>query len=602
MKAVLTLRRVRWLACGLWTVAALSCTMRAMGEVAAGDALVYCDFARGTANLAPAGGNLLLHAGLSRGEGGYLEFTSAGQWAELDDRGMAAVSERLREVNSLSVGGWFQCRRVGEQVLLGRGDVAIGPLGERLFRPSERFVNFCLGTDDRGFFMGTINGNGLMPFVHVTVNDLPILTWQQLAVVKTNDGYHEFYQNGALVHTDRRARAAPSRQPWQETAEGAGEPIRLRMPAGGLMGEFWVIGRALRPEEVAADFQAKRTRYRPAPPGRPVALREVYAHPPAENHFDRQKALRGLTELLGPFPEEKVPLDPRTIAEEDCGSYIRRKVSIQVQADDRMPAYLLVPKKRQGRLPAVICFYGTTGGAGKLTAVGLSGPRPGDPPHPNSSFAVDIVEAGFVALAPDYLRDGERVHEGDAPYDTTRFYQKFPNWSIHGKDIWDTGRAIDYLQTLDFVDGRRIGMIGHSYGGHSTIFTAAVEPRIAVAVANGPVSAFREHGMHWAVPQGGRNSQSLPAMRPYILDPERPLPVTFAEITALVAPRPLLVGQAAGERRPLEEENCARVRRAYEDAGAAGKVRYVWYAGDHDFPPEARAAAVAWLSRWFGNP
>jgi cephalosporin-C deacetylase-like acetyl esterase len=89
-----------------------------------------------------------------------------------------------------------------------------------------------------------------------------------------------------------------------------------------------------------------------------------------------------------------------------------------------------------------------------------------------------VVEAGFVAMAPDYLRDGERVHEGDVPYDTTRFYHQFPNWSIHGKDVWDTMRAIDYLQTLDFVDGQRIGMVGHSYGGHSTLFAAALEPKL----------------------------------------------------------------------------------------------------------------------------
>jgi predicted acyl esterase len=151
------------------------------------------------------------------------------------------------------------------------------------------------------------------------------------------------------------------------------------------------------------------------------------------------------------------------------------------------------------------------------------------------------------------------------------------------------------------VDGEQIGMMGHSYGGHSTIFAAALEPRIRAAVANGPVSAFREHGMHWAVPRGAGNSQSLPAMRPYILHPERPLPVTFADITALIAPRPLWIGQAVGERRPLEEQNHGFVRRVYEDDGAANRVRYMWYAGDHDFPPPARAAAIDWLGRWLGG-
>ena len=88
------------------------------------------------------------------------------------------------------------------------GAIEIGPLGERFFRPRENFINFCVGSDQRGFLMGTINGNGGMPFVHVTVNELPIQTWQQIAVVKDTDGFHSFYQNGVLIHDDRNAASA----------------------------------------------------------------------------------------------------------------------------------------------------------------------------------------------------------------------------------------------------------------------------------------------------------------------------------------------------------------------------------------------------------
>jgi len=255
-----------------------------------------------------------------------------------------------------------------------------------------------------------------------------------------------------------------------------------------------------------------------------------------------------------------------------------------------MPAYLLIPKKRQGRVPAVVCFYGTTNGSGKKTTVGLSGDK-------NRAFAVDMVEAGFVAFAADYLRDGERVTPGKRPYDTTEFYATFPDWSIHGKDAWDTMRAIDYLQSLEFVDPENIGMVGHSYGGHSTIFTAALEPRIKAAWSNGPVSDFLEHGMHWASPKGAGSSQSLPAMRPYILDRSIPPPITFYEVTSLIAPRALAVGQAVGERRPMEEENCAAVSEVYAALGAPDRVRYVWYPGDHDFPPHVRKEAVDWFKR-----
>src|SRR5678815_3253731 len=100
-------------------------------------------------------------------------------------------------------------------------------------------------------------------------------------------------------------------------------------------------------------------------------------------------------------------------------------------------------------------------------------------------------------------------------------------------------------------------MAGHSYGGHTTIFAAALEPRIGVVFSSGPVSDFLHHGMHWGVPRGGRASQSLPALRPFVLDQTKALPMTFYEWTSLIAPRPLWVQQAVGERRPMEEEKYA---------------------------------------------
>jgi dienelactone hydrolase len=475
-----------------------------------------------------------------------------------------------------------------------------------MFRPREDWVSFVLGTDSRGFLLGTINGNGSMPFPHVTIEELPIGEWSQIVAVKTADGFHEFYRNGALVHTDRDSAHAPRAWPFREKVPG--DPVRVAMPPGGLVGEAWILAGEMSADAVLRDFEEKRRRYTPASPPRPVKLREMNAHPAAGLWAapvtadlwprERERILRGVEKIFGRPPAEKAPLDPRIVSEEDGGRYVRRKVSIQVQAGDRMPAYLLIPKGLRGRAPAILCFYGTTSGAGKETTAGLSGPKPGTPPAKNRAFAVDLAEAGFVAVAADYLRDGERVSPGRRPYDTTEFYEKFPDWSIHGKDAWDNSRAIDYLETLDFVDASRIGMMGHSYGGHSTIFAAAFEPRIKAAVANGPVSDFIQHGMHWAAPKGASASQSLPAMRPYILDRSQPPPIAFYEVTALIAPRPLLVGQAAGERRPREEENHAAVGEVYRALGAADRVRYVWYAGDHDLPPAMRDAAVEWFRRW----
>jgi hypothetical protein len=520
------------------------------------------------------------------------------------------VQGKLHRAPGATLEIWVLTRRAGEQVFAGRGLPEIGPGGERFFKPAERWVNFFVGTDSRGLLMGAINGNSRMPFPLVTLEPLAPGEWHQAVVVKQADGFQRFHHNGAQVHSDAESEAGG--KAWPFVDEHPGEPLRLGVPLGGELGEVSIWPRALEPPEIRAAWQAKRSRYMPShAPQEIPALRPMHEHPGPRQLVstaaawpgERERILIAWKKIIGAMPVGIPPLDAQDHGETDCGNYLRRKVSFQVQPGDRMPCWMLVPKKLPpgGKAAAIICFYGTTSGAGKDTTVGLSGAKPGSPPARNRAFAIDMVEAGYVALAPDFLRDGERLPTSGRPYDTTDFYERFPDWSIVGKDCWDVQRAIDFLQTLSFVDPERIGMVGHSYGGHTTIFAAGLEPRIKAVFASGPVSDFVGHGMHWAAPKGAGNSQSLPAMRPYLLEHRQP-PVSFAEVTELLAPRPLWVNQAVGEWRPNEEENAATVSGVYRVLGAADRVRYMWCAGDHDFPPAARAAAVDWFRRWLANP
>ena len=490
--------------------------------------------------------------------------------------------------------------------------------GVRRFPPQERWVNFMLGTDQRGFLMGTINGNGAMPFPYVTVDDVRIDAWHQLVVVKDREGHHHFYHNGTRVHSTSESANRGSPRPFVDKDDG--EPVRLAMPHGGLVGEAWVFGRALATEEIRDDFMAKRERFKPTLTAIHLAgLREMNAHRGSwlvgaqynprslaeRTATDRRKGDRTARQIS----RRQAALDATVHSEEDCGGYVRRKVSIQVEPGDRMPAWLLVPKKLNGRVPAVICMYGTTSGAGKDVTVGLSGRKPGSEPVRNLAFAIDIVEAGFVAFAPDYLRDGERTPKSGRPYDTTEFYERHPDWSIVGKDVWDNGRAVDYLQTLEFVDPERIGMTGHSYGGHSTIFAAALEPRIKVIAANGAGVGFLAPRNALGRAEGGGGepvAAESAAVRAGSHDAVAGDVLSSSRRS--IAPRPLWVGQAAGEHRPMEEENYAAVREVYAALDASDRVKYYWYAGDHDFPPAARrvdggvVSAVVWEIAVPGQP
>jgi dienelactone hydrolase len=285
----------------------------------------------------------------------------------------------------------------------------------------------------------------------------------------------------------------------------------------------------------------------------------------------RKEIERAWLDLLGEFPKEVPPLQPvmKKVAEE--GGITRYHVSFQTEPDDRVTAWLLVPDSAKGkRTPAIICIHSTTWGAGKNSPAGLSGRRLQDPPTDPAigrANALELARHGYITLSIDLLTDGERIKPNARVMDTREFYLRHPGWSIVGKNIWDVMRSVDFLQSLDFVDGKQIGCTGWSLGGHSALFAAAFDPRITATVPNGgvldwhrPAEAWSRKPSSWTPWKKGdpeSNSAELERrfgfktnsgpyiyikkFRLYIDDPKKPVPVDFDELMMMVAPRPLLI-------------------------------------------------------------
>ncbi|MEQ8633877.1 dienelactone hydrolase family protein [Gimesia maris] len=285
----------------------------------------------------------------------------------------------------------------------------------------------------------------------------------------------------------------------------------------------------------------------------------------------RKEIERKWLDLLGDFPTEVPELRPemKQVAREE--GITRYHVSFQTEPDDRVTAWLLVPDEaRKRRTPAIICIHSTTFGAGKDSTIGLAGRRPQDPPRdPKIGVAsgLELARHGFVTLNIDLLTDGERIKPGERVMDTRGFYLKHPEWSIVGKNTWDIMRSVDFLQTLDFVDGKQIGAIGWSLGGHTALFAAAFEPRITATISNGGVLDWHRHVAAWSRKpsswqpwkEGDPPSKSeelkrrfgfypnsgpyiyIKKFRPYIEDQSKPIPVDFDSLMMMVAPRPLLI-------------------------------------------------------------
>jgi len=304
----------------------------------------------------------------------------------------------------------------------------------------------------------------------------------------------------------------------------------------------------------------------------------------------REQIATTVQKILGePSDLKPPPLEVRELGVEELEGYTRRHLRIRSEADDWIPAYLLVPKKLAAtRGPAMLVLHQTVA-QGKAEPCGIQG-------DPELAFAVELVQRGYVCIAPDVIGFGERIPAGQQPYhDSLAFYRKHPGWSFMGKMIWDVGRVIDYLETLPFVDPQRIGSIGHSHGAYGTLFAAAFEPRISAAVASCGFTTFRSDPN----PERWSHLTALIPQLGFYLPDVASIPFDWPQVLALIAPRKLFVWYAAKDSVFPKTENLEGLlmdlHQVYQLYGATNALAWQAFDGPHKFPPAGREAAYRWL-------
>ena len=306
----------------------------------------------------------------------------------------------------------------------------------------------------------------------------------------------------------------------------------------------------------------------------------------------RRHLRQDFTWFFGRFPTKRAPLDLKVTAEEDMGPYVRKTIEFTAEPGDRDYGFLLVPKGLTGKAPGVVCPH-QTNEVGCLEPIGAGG-------DPQYAYADELARRGYVTIACDALCFGKR-HAADANSygDSVPFYEKHPHWTIAGKYAFDVSRQVDALQSLPEVDPARIGCIGHSLGGHTTIYAMAYDPRIKVGVSNCGFTSFRAdqaaRGL-WAY----YNATSIfPIL--YQLDSEEAIarvPIDYHEMLALVAPRPFLIIAPTRDGGFAHEgvvETFEALKPLYAFLGAPDAIRMLSPDCEHAFPPEAREKAYAFL-------
>jgi dienelactone hydrolase len=292
---------------------------------------------------------------------------------------------------------------------------------------------------------------------------------------------------------------------------------------------------------------------------------------------------------MGQLPERSsVPLATEVVEEVIVAGVRRQKLTFVSElfgsTPDRVSAYLLIPTSmKPGRkLPAMLCLHQTTR-IGKGEPAGLAG-------KPGLHYARELAQRGYVTLAPDYPNFGD--------YQIDPYAHGYASATMKG--VVNHRRAIDLLQSMPEVDPQRIGVIGHSLGGHNALFLAAFDDRVKAVVTSCGFTSFKKYK------RGDLTGWSHKGYMPRIAevygkDPSR-MPFDFGAILSSLAPRAVFINA------PLRDDNfevsgvsdCVAEARPIFDTAFRSKSKLVAKYPDtgHEFPPKIREAAYRFLDRW----
>lgn len=308
----------------------------------------------------------------------------------------------------------------------------------------------------------------------------------------------------------------------------------------------------------------------------------------------RKTILKSMEKVMGKLPSRVQirPYDINIVDSLDEESFTRYNILFTVAKNEILPLYLYVPhhSDENMKLPAMLVLH-ETDNLGRKAVDGQAN-------KPNRAHARELAERGYVVIAPDFPSFGETA---DYNFETDRYE------SGTMKGIFNHMRCIDLLQSKSYVDPERIGVIGHSLGGHNSIFVAAFDSRIKVTVSSCGWTQFEYYSIGEAAEKkyGGRlgpwaQTRYMPFMKSkFNLDDQR-IPFNFDKAIAAIAPR------AFFSVSPVRDSNfdykgveagIALVSPVYRSLGASDKLQVRYPDAGHDFPVESRKEAYEFIDK-----
>jgi dienelactone hydrolase len=292
--------------------------------------------------------------------------------------------------------------------------------------------------------------------------------------------------------------------------------------------------------------------------------------------------------VIGKLPESKTPLNPRTRFAKEFSSPKFNAYEVVLDLNDDVICYgiLLIPTdlKPKERRPVVVCQHGLEGRPANVVD-----PKVVTPYY--KSFGARLAERGFIVFAPQnpYIFQNQfrqLVRKGNPL-----------GLSLYSFIVAQHDRILDFLVSLDFVDPAKIAYYGLSYGGKVAMRIPAILTRYCLSICSGDFNEWiwKNINLDW--------TGSYMFTQEYDMY-EFNLANTFnyAEMAALIAPRPFMVERGHSDGVGLDEYvafEYAKVRRFYAALGIANRTEIEFFTGGHVIHGQG---TFAFLHRHLGWP
>ena len=276
-------------------------------------------------------------------------------------------------------------------------------------------------------------------------------------------------------------------------------------------------------------------------------------------------------EVIGRLPAPSLPPNPRSRQIYDRPKWTGYEVVLDVFPDVFAWGYLLLPKdlKPGERRPVVVCQHGLESVPEDVVDDDVAKERF----RHYKAFAARLADRGFVVFAP---------HNPYRGGDNFRGLQRKANplgLSLFSVIIAQHEQMLNWLSEQPFVDSSRIGFYGLSYGGKTAMRVPALLNRYALSICSGDFN-------DWI-----RKNVSLDFPASYLFTGEYEMPewnlghtFNYAEMAALIAPRPFMVERGHNDGVGLDEwvaYEYAKVRRLYDRLGIGDRTQIEFFNGPH---------------------